>query len=165
MKLVLRPCLLGWESKLLEICNRGDSVFRAKICIPVDAYFMGHCVRCVCVFFQFILDIKFVGRTSRGHRGGRSHRISHPPFFCGACLSISREKDPAFRFPRRPRSRILCTYDLIVLHLLDIFICICLFFREKKNVYRDRTHVPTCQKVTRLFLSYWGDRVETEYWY
>ena len=22
----------------------------------------------VCVFFQFILDIKFVGRTSRGHR-------------------------------------------------------------------------------------------------
>ncbi|CAM9092279.1 unnamed protein product [Ascophyllum nodosum] len=25
---------------------------------------------------------KFVGRTSRGHTGGRSHRISHPPFFC-----------------------------------------------------------------------------------
>ena len=50
---------------------------------------------CVCVFFLFneldvqngweenththILDIKFVGRTSRGHTGGRSHRISHPP--------------------------------------------------------------------------------------
>ena len=29
----------------------------------------------VCVFFPFILDIKFVGRTSRGHTGGRSHRI------------------------------------------------------------------------------------------
>ena len=26
------------------------------------------CVVCVCVFFPFILDIKFVGRTSRGHR-------------------------------------------------------------------------------------------------
>ena len=39
---------------------------------------------CVCVFFPFILDIKFVGRTSRGHTGGRSHRISHPPSFCGA---------------------------------------------------------------------------------
>ena len=26
---------------------------------------------CVCVFFPFILDIKFVGRTSRGHAGGR----------------------------------------------------------------------------------------------
>ena len=24
---------------------------------------------CVCVFFPFILDIKFVGRTSRGHTG------------------------------------------------------------------------------------------------
>ena len=31
---------------------------------------------CVCVFFPFILNIKFVGRTSRGHTGGRSHRIS-----------------------------------------------------------------------------------------
>ena len=39
---------------------------------------------CVCVFFPFILDIKFVGRTSRGHTGGRSHRTSHPPSFCGA---------------------------------------------------------------------------------
>ena len=36
---------------------------------------------CVCVFFPFILDIKFVGRTSRGHTGGRSHRISHSPSF------------------------------------------------------------------------------------
>ena len=40
---------------------------------------------CVCVFFPLILDIEFVGRTSRGHTGGRSHRISHPPF-CVACL-------------------------------------------------------------------------------
>ena len=57
---------------------------------------------CVCVCFQFILDIKFVGRTSRGHTGGRSHRIFHPPSFCGACLNFSREKDSAFPFPRRP---------------------------------------------------------------
>ena len=28
-------------------------------------------VLCVCVFFPFILDIKFVGRTSRGHTGRR----------------------------------------------------------------------------------------------
>ena len=56
---------------------------------------------CVCVFFPFILDIKFVGRTSRGHTGGRSHRISHPPYFCGACLDFSREKDSAIPFPRR----------------------------------------------------------------
>ena len=50
---------------------------------------------CVCVFFPFILDIKFVGRTSRGHTGGRSHRNFHPPSFCGACLHFSREKDLA----------------------------------------------------------------------
>ena len=57
---------------------------------------------CVCVFFPFILDIKFVGRTSRGHTGGRSHGVSHPPSFCGACLNFFREKDSAIPFPRRP---------------------------------------------------------------
>ena len=31
---------------------------------------------CVCVFFPFILDIKFVGCTSRGHTGESSHSIS-----------------------------------------------------------------------------------------
>ena len=102
------------------------------------------------VFFPLILDIKFVGRTSRGHTGGRSHRISHPPSFCGACLSFSREKDSAIPFPRRPRSRILCTNDLIVLHPLGIFLFVfVLFFSEKNPVCRDRTHVPTCQRVTR----------------
>ena len=58
--------------------------------------------RCVCVFFPFILDIKFVGRTSRGHTGGRPHRIYHPPSFCSACLCFSREKDSAIPFPRQP---------------------------------------------------------------
>ena len=51
---------------------------------------------CVCVFFPFILD--FNGRTSRGHTGGRSHRIFHPPSLCGACLNFSREKDPAIPY-------------------------------------------------------------------
>ena len=57
---------------------------------------------CVCVFFPSILDIKFVGRTSRGHTGGRSHMIFNPPSFCGACLDFCREKDSAIPFPRRP---------------------------------------------------------------
>ena len=42
---------------------------------------------CVCVFFPSILDIKFVGRTSRGHTGGRSHRIFNPPS-CGVILFL-----------------------------------------------------------------------------
>ena len=72
---------------------------------PVDPYFCYMCVTmcvCVCVFFPSILDIKFVGRTSRGHTGGRSHRIFNPPSFCGACLYFFREKDSAIPFPRRP---------------------------------------------------------------
>ena len=67
-------------------------------------------------------QVRWTYRTGRGHTGGRSHRIFHPPSFCGACLNFSREKDSAIPFPRRPRSRILCTDDLIVLHPLGIFI-------------------------------------------
>ena len=74
----------------------------------------------VCIFFPFILDIKFVGRTSRGHTGGRSHRISHPPSFCGACLNFSREKDSAIPFPRRPFCRILCVCCVFFPSILDI---------------------------------------------
>ena len=48
---------------------------------------------CVC-YHPFYSGRQACGRTSRGHTGGRSHRIS-PPFFCGACLNISREKDSA----------------------------------------------------------------------
>ena len=40
----------------------------------------------MCVFLPFILDIKFVGRTSRGHTGGRSHR--RPQYSIG-CIIIS----------------------------------------------------------------------------
>ena len=89
---------------------------------------------CVSVFFPFILDIKFVGRTSRGHTGGRSHRISHPPSFCGTCLNFSREKDSAIPFPRRPWSRIWCTNDLIVLHPLGI-----LFLHMKKLRWHNKS--------------------------
>ena len=67
-----------------------------------DKKFLMRTPMCVCVFFPSILDIKFVGRTSRGHTGGRSHRIFNPPSFCGACLDFCREKDSAIPFPRRP---------------------------------------------------------------
>ena len=40
------------------------------------------------------------GRTSRGHTGGKPHRIS-PPSCCGACINFYREKDSAVPFPRR----------------------------------------------------------------
>ena len=81
----------------------------------------GVCV--VCVLFPFIMDVKFVRCTSRGHTGGRSHRISHLPSFCGTCLYFSRVKDSTVPFPRRPWSRILCANNLLsVLHLLGFFL-------------------------------------------
>ena len=57
---------------------------------------------CAEIIIIIIIIIKFVGRTSRGHTGGRSYRIFHPPSFCGACLNFYREKDSAIHFPRRP---------------------------------------------------------------
>ena len=54
----------------------------------------------------------------------------------------------------------LCTNDLIVPHPLGIFFC---FFNEKNPVCRDRSHVPTCQKVTRLPLSYRATVVQYKY--
>ena len=88
---------------------------------------------CVCLLPINSGHHKFVGRTSRGHTGGRSHRIFHPSSFCGARLSFSREKDSAFPFPRRLWSRILFTYDLIVLHPLGIIFVFSIFyfFKEK----------------------------------
>ena len=52
--------------------------------------------------YSAICDDHTYIHTSRGHTGGRSHRIFHPPSFCGACLNFSREKDSAIPFPRRP---------------------------------------------------------------
>ena len=114
---------------------------------------------CVCVFFPFILDIKFVGRTSRGHTGGRSHRIFHPPSFCGACLNFSREKDSAIPFPRRPRSRILCTDDLIVLHPLGIFcFSFLVFLVVRKSRLPGSNSRPNVAEGYEVPLSYRSDR-------
>ena len=83
---------------------------------------------CVCVCYLPIYSGRLVcGRTSRGHTGGRSHRISSAPSFGGACLNFSCEKDLDVPFPRRPWSRILCTNEIIVLQLLGIYFI--LFYR------------------------------------
>ena len=85
---------------LLGISFRRDAVESLCKTLLILHTYLVLCV-CVGVFFPFILDIKFVGRTSRGHTGGRSHRIFHPPF-CGVCLNFSREKNSAIPFPRQP---------------------------------------------------------------
>ena len=100
------------DSHHMATMNNGRFVgpsYRSMLFSSTNKYFVRQTVPrtgtqfwcvCVCVFFPFILDIN--GRTSRGHTGGRSHRIFHPPSFCGAFLYLSREKDSAIPFPRRP---------------------------------------------------------------
>ena len=55
------------------------------------------CVVCVVCCHLIYSGRRTCGRTSRGHTGGRAHRIS-PPSCCGACLNFNREKDPAIPF-------------------------------------------------------------------
>ena len=83
-----------------SVKNESTAVSRATTESITSTYYVQErtvtvVVMVVGVFFSFILDIKFVGRTSRGHTGGRSHRIYHLPSFCSACLNFSREKDSA----------------------------------------------------------------------
>ena len=106
---------------------------------------------CLCVFFPFTLDVKFVGRTSRGHTGGRSHRISHPPSFCGGCLNFSPRRIRPFLSLVDREVEFCILNDSIVLVLLGIYFFIFLFFSEKNPVYPDsnsRPNVPESYEVT-----------------
>ena len=113
---------------------------------------------CVVCFLPIYSGRQVCWTYQPGHTGGRSHRIFHPPSFCGACLNFSLEEDSAIPFPRRPWSRILCTNDLIVLHLLGILFFI--FFSEEKP--RLPGFELTSQRFRRFRgyqLSYRGDRL------
>ena len=96
---------------------------RQRVCVCV---FM-----CVCVFFfssHSFLDIKFVGRTSRGHTGGESHRIFiHLPSAMRALIFLARRIQPFLSLVDR-EVEFLCTNDLIVLHSLSIFIYLFIFY-------------------------------------
>ena len=54
------------------------------------------CILFVCVFFPSILDIKFVGRTGRGHTGGRSHSLIHLLSVVRAFIFLARRIQPLF---------------------------------------------------------------------
>ena len=110
---------------------------------------------CVCVIFPFILDIKFVGRTSRGHTGF----FIYLPSAERAFIFLARTIQPFLSLVDREVEFCVLTIQSFSTHyLLGIFILFFVFFSEKNPVYRDRAHVPTCQKVARLPLSYRGDR-------
>ena len=99
---------MGVDKGNLQVIDVGVIILENCPITNIILNLLVYSVVCVCVcFLRFVLDIKFVGRTSRGHTGRRSHRISHPPSFCGARLNFSREKDSAIPFPRRSQSRVL----------------------------------------------------------
>ena len=114
---------------------------------------------CVCVCVCVFASHSFWTSSSLDVPAGvtqeeRSHRIFHPPSFCGACLNFSREKDSAIPFPRRPCSRILCTNGLIVLHPLGIFIFVFKFFSEKNPVLPGSNSRPNVSEGYEVPLSY-----------
>ena len=72
---------------------------------------------CVCVFFPLILDIKFVGRTSRGHTGV----FIHLPSAVRALIFLARRMQPFLSLVDREVE--FCVLTIIVFHpSLGIFI-------------------------------------------
>ena len=115
------------------------------------------CSACVCVFSSHplwtssSLDVPAGVTQDEGHTGF----FIHLPSAVRILIFLARRIQPFLSLVDREVDN-LCTNDFVVLHSLGIFY---LFFSEKNPVYGDRTHVPTCQKVTRLPLSYRGDRL------
>ena len=108
---------------------RSAKASKKSINIHISKYFMAvrNCFVVFVVFFPFILDIKFIGRTCRGHTGGRSHRISHHLLSAVRALTfLARRIQPFLSLVDR-EVKFLCTNDLIVLHPLGIFIFYFLF--------------------------------------
>ena len=75
----------------------------------------GLVILCVSVFFPFILDIEFVGRSSRGHTGFLIQLSA-----VRTLIFLARRIQPFLSLVDCV-SRILCSNDLIVLHPLSIF--------------------------------------------
>ena len=102
---------------------------------------------CVCFFFPFILDIKFVGRTSRGHQEeGHTGFLIRLLSAVRALIFLARRIQPFLSLVDR-EVVFLCTKDLIVLHSLGIFIFI-FIFSEKNPVYPGSNSRPN--RVRRL---------------
>ena len=131
---VLRDQILRRERRqgnntIYSILYAGYHTVRACVCA------------CVCVVIPFILDVRLVDAPA-----GVTQDFSTFLLWC-VPLSFSREGFSR-SFPSSTVKSILCTNDLIVLHLLRIHIYIYYFFFVRKNPSscddtEIRTHVPT----------------------
>ena len=99
----------------------------------------------MCVFFPFILDIKFVGCTSagvtpeEGHTGSLIHLLSA----VHALIFLARRIQPFLSLVDREVE--FCVLDLIVLHPLGIF---CSFF---SSVFIEKN--PVCSSQSKRLVS------------
>ena len=114
---------------------------------------------CVCVFSSHSfwtsssLDIPAGVTQEENHTGFLIHLLST----VRALVFLARRIQPFLSLVDREVEFCVLTiksFSTRWAFLLYFFI----FFSEKNPVCRDRTHVPTCQKVTWLPLSYRGDR-------
>ena len=102
----------------------------------------------MCVFSsQFILDVKIVGSTSRGHTGFPGFLIHLPSAAVLALMFLVRRIQPFLSLVDR-EVECLRTNDLIVLHLLRIYFILFIYLVwEKKNPrYRDSNSRPNASK-------------------
>ena len=104
---------------------------------------------CVCLFSSHSfwtsssLDVPAGVTQEEGHTGIFIH------LFAGrALIFLARRIQPFLSLADREVEFCVLTI-IIVLHPLGIFIFVFYFLSEKNPVCRGRTHVPTCQRVTR----------------
>ena len=112
----------------------------------------------VCVYFLPIYSGRQVCRTYQPGSHRRKVTLDFSTTFLLRCVPcFFREQDSAFPFPRRPgRCRILCTNDLIVLHLLGFFM-FC-FSKEKSQLPGFDFTFQYVRRLRGYQLNYRGDR-------
>ena len=97
------------------------------------------------VFFPFILDIKFVRRTSRvTQEEGHTGFLIHLPFAVHALIFLARRIQPFPSLVDREVEFCVITIYSFSTRWAFLFV-VFLFFSEKNPVCRDRTHVPTSE--------------------
>ena len=110
-----------------------------KVCVCV----------CVFVFFPFILDIKFVGRTSRGQTVEEGHTgfLIHLPSAVRALIFLARTIQPFLSLVDREVEFVYQRFNRSPLLVVGHFYF--LFFSEKNPVYRESNSCPNVSEALR----------------
>ena len=128
------------EMVLFLRARHDAAILRARMCV------------CVCVFYSHSfwtsssLEVPAGVTQEEGHTGFLIHLLSAVRAF----IFLARRIQPFLSLVDREIEFCVLTNDLIVLHPVGHFFWFLVCFSSEKNpVCRGRTHVPTCQRVTR----------------